>query len=76
MKTGKWNNFGCCPCGWAIRLPFGDMVFVTARRKVCPECGNDIHLLRQVARRWNSEAIWWQPWTWRRGSWEDKAGQP
>lgn len=43
MKKGNWHNYGVCPeCGYAERIPFGDMWFLEKQLSLCPNCGTSV----------------------------------
>lgn len=41
--------------------------------RICPSCGEYIRWQAKVE-RWVSLTVWWKPWTWLLGYWEEKNG--
>lgn len=71
---GHWHQFGICPCGEHAILDGLkiDPLFHMAAT-VCPKCGLNIEKnWRLVVMRRVSAAVWWKPWTWGNGYWEER----
>lgn len=68
-RSSSWRaRTLCLHCGWHQSGPY-------LRGTCCPECGTTDKWVRRIM-RWESCAVWWQPWTWwRGGTWVDLSGQ-
>lgn len=70
----KWNTVAKCPhCCFAELAPFG-VFFENAQPNVnrrCPSCG-ELITWEEASAVWVSDAIWWNPLTWRHGHWNFK----
>jgi len=77
-----WDTYAVCTvCGAKTRAPSGSLFFAISWG-ACPKCGTKVEYYRlspvpgkpyviKVLRR-VSTAVWWKPWTWGRGYWEEK----
>lgn len=70
IRQGEWRTYAVCPCGERFYAPFGDKFHV--HHVACPSCGRHKKEWSVRASRYVSQSVWWQPWTWGRGYWEDR----
>jgi hypothetical protein len=69
-KNGDWEYRAICPCGYRWRVPHNSVYHI--QDWICPKCGARGSKAVRTICRWVSTSIWFLPWTWGRGHWEDK----
>ena len=69
-KSGNWEYKAICPCGYRWRVPHNSVYHI--QDWICPKCGVRGSKAVGTICRWVSTSIWFLPWTWGRGHWEDK----
>lgn len=78
----SWEIHAKCKCGWHAYLAFGDFFYFDSSIGVscCPKCGADrpdghhydfSHNWERVRIKWISFCVWYKPWTWWAGKWEE-----
>lgn len=57
-RTGAWDTYGVCPCGYRMWAPFGELFHI--HRVVCPDCGRPKREWFLKVCRWVYPSRWWK----------------
>lgn len=73
----------CIHCEESFVAPMGNLYLAVKNLGCCPGCGHKVdsgHGIHGYMRsgepfelrtvRWVPDGVWWNPWTWERGHWE------
>jgi len=64
-----WEDVATCECGFHLQGYTGRAA--EALSPVCPACGSE-DKWNKITSRYLSDSVWFKPWTWGTGHWEDK----
>ena len=68
MGQYGWHKYTVCvKCGY--RATYGVSDIWNAFGDPCPDCGHS--KWTEIVSKWHSDAVWYKPWTWWSGHWED-----